>query len=174
MTQVIENPIYEEKKSFLPLRIFGEGNKRYMVCPYELTEDNLKLQLLREHDNIAHFEVISVPGDFKRQFLYTKTRDKHIFTTSGYLFNGPVEVYSWKKRESPDRVKDYEREEIDMLEKVEMYHVRGDKENITGGLDDAIKKHLQRINGLDVQNISLEDALKAYNSIRHHVPKFGP
>ncbi len=170
---------YEEKDSFLPLRIFGRGENRYLCCPFELTTDDITLQFLegdtcKSNTQIAHFQVISNFGGpgFKRHFLYSKANANHIFTTSGYMFNGPVKVYSWKMLECPEDIEPYKSAEIETLDLVDMIHVVGDKENKTGGLSDAISEHKKRLEGLSVDSITLEDALRVYNAMRYHVPRY--
>jgi len=162
-----------QEKSTLPLRILGKTEERYLACPYELTHDNLDASFLNGDPRIAHFQVVSTDGNpgFKRHFLYSRAEQRHIVTSSGYLFTGNVDVYSWKARGFPKEIRDDEREEIAILPLVELLHVRGDEENETGGLGNAVAEHTRRIDGLKVDNLTLNEAMEFYNAMRHHVPK---
>ena len=154
-----------------PLRILGREGKKYLACPYELTSDNLEVTFLFGNPRIAHFQVVSTDGKsgFNRHFLYSKAGQRRLVTASGYLFTGKVDVYSWKARENPRVIGS---EDIAILPTVELLHFRGDEENKTGGLDDAIAKHTKRIDGLNVDILTIPEAMKFYDSMRHHVPRY--
>lgn len=172
MTLATEEVIREENA--FPLRIWGKDVERHLACPYEITLDNFEARFLNGDQKIVHFQVVSAEGNpgFKRHFLYSKADQRRLVTTSGYLFTGEVEVYSWKARDCPQNITPQEREAIEILPYVELFHVSGDKENKTGGLEDAITIHRKRIEGLRIEDITLKDAMKFYNAMKYHVPDY--
>ena len=108
-----------------------------------------------------------------RHFLYSRSDNRHLVTASGYLFDGAVEVYSWKVKSNPPyKIENSERDAISILPLVEMLHVRGDRENETGGFDNAIATHLGRIAALKTDSLTLKEAQEFFNAMRYHVPKY--
>jgi hypothetical protein len=172
-TEVLEQ--ITQKNTF-PLRIRGESGKtRYLACPYELTLDNLTLQFYEGNTTIAHFEVVSTdqtPG-FKRHFLYSKIGQQHLVTSSGYLFTGPVKVSSWRegyKGQIPED-KD-EKKARPIIKNIELFHVPGDEENETAGLDNAVAEHTKRLNGLILEQLTLKSAMSIYEMMKSYVPNY--
>lgn len=161
----------EEERSF-PLRFMKEKGSRYLACPYELTEDNLTAEFYNGSKNTVHFEVTS-PDGFLRHFLYSRAEGRHLFTASGYLFtSGDIDIYAWKTRKPNAKVSESEKEAIKIIDAVEMIHLTGDKENRTGGLSAASLEHAKRLRGLNADDVSLEEAMKAYDAMRNHVPRY--
>lgn len=111
------------------------------------------------------------PG-FKRHVLYSRAGQRHLVTSSGYLFTGNVDVYSWKAKGFPKEIRDNEKKAIAILSLVELLHVHGDKENETGGLDNAVAEHMKRLDGLKVDNLTLNEAMEFYTAMRNHVPRY--
>jgi len=165
--------IIKERNTF-PLRILGKQGEKYLACPYELKYDNLDVTLLNGNPKIVHFQVVSTDGNpgFKRHFLYSRAEQKHLVTSSGYLFSGKVGVYSSKARGFQDDITDNERDAIAILPLVELLHVHGDEKNETGGLDGAVAEHMKRIDGLKVDNLTLNEAMEFYDAMRYNVPKY--
>jgi|SRR3989344_712902 len=121
---------------------------------------------------IVHFEVVSMDDKFKRHFLLSKTQERYILTASGWLFTGPVEVFSWKAKDDPESIEDYEREEINILSQIKIIHVSGDKENVTGGLENAVNEHTRRLKDLEIDSFTLTQAKEIYNTLQGHVPRY--
>ncbi len=161
-----------ENLNTFPLRIFGEG-KRYLACPYELvSNDDITIRFYENNQKIVHFELISRHDKFKRHFLLSKIKENYILTAGGWLFTGPVEVFSWKSKDDPKGIKDHEREEINLLNQIKMIHVSGDKENETGGLENAVDEHIKRLGGLEVDSLTLLQAKETYDAIQNQVPRY--
>ncbi|MDO8660894.1 MAG: hypothetical protein Q7K43_03325 [Candidatus Woesearchaeota archaeon] len=174
MLQAAVNKVINEKGTF-PLRISGAREDKHLVCPYEQSSDDIKVKFLNNDPRIVHFRVISKDKNgFLRHFLYSRVTSKdkkHLITASGYLFDGKVDVYSWKSQYCPSKIVDREREAITAISLVDFLHVSGDKKNKTGGLAAAIVKHENRIAGLNADTLVLEEALELYNAMRYNVPK---
>jgi len=146
-----------EKNNF-PLRIMGKKGEKYLACPFELTYDDVILNFYKNDPAVAHLEVVSSPiattgdpGGFKRHFLYSRSDQKHIVTASGYLFEGPVDVPNVKN--------------------VEMLHVLGDKQNKTGGLRRAVRKHYERIADIETYHLSLQEVMDFFDKMKNNVPR---
>lgn len=166
-----------ERKEAFPLRIFGESGKHYFACPYEYTYDDIVLSHLNEDQRVIHLQadtspnVNSILAGFKRHFLYSRAAERHVVTASGYLFDGPVELYSWKMRSCPDDVQATELIGIELLKRIELFHVRGDEKNITAGLENAIAEHRRRISGLRLSDLSLVEGDDFFHAMTAHVPR---
>ena len=65
-----------------------------------------------------------------------------------------------------------EREGIETLRRVEMFHVSGDRENKTAGLPEAIAEHRRRIDGQTLIPLSLEEGEEIFDAMQHYTPKF--
>lgn len=161
MTTAISEPV--KRTGAFPLRIFDGKNGPYLSCPFEMTYDNTVIEHPCGDLRVIHLEANSIPDEFKRHFLYSRAGQRHILTASGYLFDGPVEVYHLERDISPS---------MDILSHVEMVHVRGDRRNKTGGLDRAIEMHMRRLEGLRADNLSIEDGQKFLDLLINYMLRY--
>lgn len=153
------------RKDIFPLRIFGEEDGRYLCCPHGLKDnDDLKVAALDGDPRIIDCQATCVDGGFDRHFLVSRIGRGHLVTATGYKFTGPVEVYSWKARDFPDRIGEGERPAIETLARVRMVHVEG--------FDSAVAEHRRRINNSRADLLSPEEAVKAYDAMRNYVPRY--
>ncbi|MBS3073907.1 hypothetical protein J4447_00455 [Candidatus Pacearchaeota archaeon] len=181
MTDAVVKDITEKRiENAFPLRIWGE-HSRNLACSYELnSDDNATLRLL-ENGGIGHIELLSVEEKpFRRDFLYSRTWEGgHVITARGYVYDGEVEVYSWKGRDPSLQLNREERRVVFELARVSMYHVgkrRGlcepppKKEPAT--LDEAMIRHWERIRLLSLRPMTLDDLEKFYDLLRDNVPRY--
>lgn len=145
-----------------PLVIIGNE----LCCPYE-THSRDKLVLTYPLYDSHTVNIAVTPEDMAvptRNFLYSRLGNRKIMTMSGYISEGLVDVYSWKKRLYPDHIKDNEREGIEIVDQVELILVTGH--------DNATRFHTNRIAGLELDDISLEEAEKVYVALTNYVPNY--
>lgn len=169
------NPSYFEDKNVYPLRIYIDSGIPRLVCPRQFTHDEVTAQHLDHDSRIVHLEAVSYPGDvvlpgFKRHFFLSTSGDEHKITTTGYLFNGLVDVAHWKARHFPNAVTDSERPDVEMLDQIEMFHVVGDAGSVTGGKRRAANVHKYRIQDMDLIPISVDEGMKVFDAMREHAP----
>jgi len=161
----------------LPLRIFGGHENKYLVCPFELTFDDITLSHYKGDPTVAHIQAISVQtpldkGGFRRNFLYSRAGDEHVLTASGYIFDGPVRVLAPHTLAVPvEDLDDRAAAQLAVLKQTDLLHVRGDDSNITGGLIWSAEKHYKRLADLRPEEITLDEALEFYTALREHVPR---
>ncbi len=176
VAEQLEQIFHQETSSFLPLRVHFDKERKvhYFASPYELLTDDLTVRHLEDDPTIVHFQMIG-SDHFKRHLLHSTVNGIYVLTASGYLFTGPIEVFPWKSREplGYKRLELSERRDFATMALIDAFHVKGDKENQTAGLPGAIEMHRSRVGSFgNPEQVSLENALKVYNAMRHHVPKF--
>lgn len=168
MISEVDNGIVRENT--LPIRIMGNKGERHICTPYELApNDDITLSFLNEDKRIVMIhaksrEKPSIFGGFDRHFLYSTNIRNHIITMRGYTFTEPVDVYSWKiKYGKLEHIRPEEREDIDIVSKIQLEHVCG--------LENAIEAHMQRIKDLDLIEVSLQYSLKIYETMQGSTPR---
>ena len=147
----------------IPLRLMGI---RALCCPYELApNDRVTFEYLQGDPKFVHIEAQALEErGLLRGWIYSRTPNKHIFTMTGYLGDFDVNVHTWKDTDRfRSSIYPSEAESIALLKLIDMKHVEGLR---------SIEEHKRRTMGLELTDITLEDAQKIYNAITSHCPKW--
>ena len=153
---------------------------RWLYCPDGKHSDNIEVSFY--DDKIVYFK-LTPTGIYTKSMcdkdvtvlLYSRTKEKDILTMGRYPNSFSIEVYSWKARNYPNKIKDDEKEEIKSLDRINMTNVETHGNNIivsgNGNLIRVIEEHKKRICGLNLEDISLQGSVNFYNLIAKHAPR---
>lgn len=132
-----------------------------LVCPYELASDD-SLELVLVDPKTAQITLLDEDKTFQRDLLVSQDEDKIVITMTGYLYNFPIKVSSWKDEiELPE---EDDRAYREIVRKVEMEHVEG--------FEEAHQRHRERVGEMQLNDQSLDGALGTYEAILYSVPRY--
>ncbi|MDO8564084.1 MAG: hypothetical protein Q7R87_03685 [Nanoarchaeota archaeon] len=170
-TRTFRDGGYSSDSEFLPLRISRSGIESHLCSPYDFCEDKSALGILEEDSRIAYLELNYLENNSQLRMFFSHTSSSILVTASGYSFEGPVKVSSWKV-DSGREIDPSERQSIGLLANVNMLHVMREDKIVKADFNDTLGMHKQRLRETNARSISLKEAFAFYQAMQHHVTRF--